>query len=300
MCRFTLYLGPPIRMASLLTEPEHSLIRQSSHSTEMDEPLNGDGFGLGWYITDDGDEPAVFQSVRPAWNNANIDNLARAISSPCILAHVRAATNGIPVNHANCHPFRFGKYLFMHNGHVGAFAQIRRPLMESVCDEAFATIGGSTDSEHVFALYIDELLKSADDDQPLLMARLLARTIERTLELVREHGEEGAISKLNIAVSDGRQAVVSRFSDDGLDPPTLYFIEHELYEPAAKGSPARRRYECSNPVVVSSECLSDDAAWNSIPPNHLIVLERDKPWELFGIEGGRLVEAHVPSFATGS
>ena len=48
MCRFTLYLGPPVRLSTLLTEPEHSLILQSFHAAERDEPLNGDGFGIGW------------------------------------------------------------------------------------------------------------------------------------------------------------------------------------------------------------------------------------------------------------
>ena len=184
MCRFTLYLGPPIRLASLLTEPEHSLIRQSAHAQER-EPLNGDGFGVGWYISDDGEEPAVFRSVRPAWNNRNVASLARAISSPCILAHVRAATPGISVNEANCHPFQFRRYLLMHNGFLGAFRQIRRPLMESVGDTAYANVLGSTDTEHFFAVFIDELLKRSEEDPPLLLARSLAAAITRVLELVR-------------------------------------------------------------------------------------------------------------------
>ena len=44
MCRFTLYLGPPVRLSTLLIEPSHSLIQQSFHAEERSEPLNGDGF----------------------------------------------------------------------------------------------------------------------------------------------------------------------------------------------------------------------------------------------------------------
>jgi glutamine amidotransferase len=92
MCRFVLYLGPRARLSSLIVDPGHSLIRQSVHSREREEPLNGDGFGIGWYAKDLSVEPAVFRSITPAWNNRNLQNLARVVASDCVLAHVRAAT----------------------------------------------------------------------------------------------------------------------------------------------------------------------------------------------------------------
>ena len=155
MCRFTLYLGPDIRLSSLLLEPTHSLIRQSTHSREREEPLNGDGFGVGWYARELSGEPAVFRSITPAWNNRNLHNLARVVASDCILAHVRAATQSSGVNEANCHPFRYQQYLFMHNGDVGNFRHVRRRMLDSVCDEAYSNVYGSTDSECFFALCID-------------------------------------------------------------------------------------------------------------------------------------------------
>jgi len=80
MCRFLVYAGlqRPILMADLVTNPPHSIILQSYASREREEsPLNGDGFGLGWYTlpTADGEldrEPCVFTSVTPAWNNMNL------------------------------------------------------------------------------------------------------------------------------------------------------------------------------------------------------------------------------------
>lgn len=53
MCRFTFYLGEEIGVADLVTRPENSLIHQSTHARERPEPLNGDGFGLVWYVPDD-------------------------------------------------------------------------------------------------------------------------------------------------------------------------------------------------------------------------------------------------------
>lgn len=265
MCRFTLYMGEPIRLSSLLLEPEHSLIRQSTHSRERDEPLNGDGFGVGWYSEDSRLEPAVFRSITPAWNNRNLVNLTRVVSSGCILAHVRAATQSSGVNEANCHPFRFRSELFMHNGDVGNFRKVRRHMLASVRDEAFDNVYGSTDSEHVFALVIDEMLRTpAWVDSCTRMANALEKTIARVVELVEKHGD-GEPSYLNCALSDGRDAVVSRFSNDPDEvPESLYYFSGALY-PSVDGRVARS-------VIVSSERLTGDPAWHEIPPNHMVVL----------------------------
>ena len=94
--------------------------------------------------------------------------------------------------------------------------------MESVGDTAYANVFGGTDTEYFFAVFIDELLKRSEEDPSLLLARSLAATITRVLELVRVHAN-GAVSKLNVAVSDGREAVISRYMEGGSDPPTLYY-----------------------------------------------------------------------------
>ena len=273
MCRFTFYMGSSIRLSSLLLDPDHSLIRQSSHSHERAEPLNGDGFGVGWYAPEYTREPAVFRSVTPAWNNRNLHNLARVVASPCIMAHVRAATRSSGVNEANCHPFRFRQYLCMHNGDIGNFQLIRRRLLDSVSDDGFHNVFGSTDSEHLFAVIIDELLKhpvqvgGAETDASIL-ARSLDNAIKRVIELVQSCNEVEH-SYLNIALTDGDNAVISRYSDDPDSPPeTLYYFVGDLYEP----NPAENRNDFE--VVVSSEKLTGDSQWQAVPPNHMIVISR--------------------------
>ena len=272
MCRFTLYLGPSISLNSLLIEPTHSLIRQSIHSHEREEPLNGDGFGVGWYAQGQDLDPAVFRSITPAWNNRNLHNLARVIRSHCFLAHVRAATLSSGVNEANCHPFRFHQYLCMHNGDVGNFRKVRRQLLDSVCDDAFNQVFGSTDSEVLFAVIIDELLKTpAGEDSAL--ARALGRAIQRVVAIVREYGDDEP-SYLNIALTDGIHAAVSRYANDpDGQPESLYYYCGELYHPvdanAAQGE-----------VVVSSEKLTNAEGWIEVPPNHMVVLGLGKSPEL--------------------
>ncbi len=269
MCRFTLYLGPPIRLSTLLLEPEHSLIRQSTHSHEREEPLNGDGFGVGWYASEFTDDPAVFRSISPAWNNRNLQNLSRVVASSCVLAHVRAATQSSGVNEANCHPFRFGKYLCMHNGDIGNFRKVRRKLLEMVTDDAFNNVYGSTDSEHFFALIISELSRF-DSVGAQEMAMALDSAILKVTNLVEEFGE-GHKNYLNVAITDGAHAVISRYTNDSEDvPESLYFFTDQLYESCEHDQLG------NSSVVVSSERLSDAATWQPVPANHLIILSRNK------------------------
>jgi predicted glutamine amidotransferase len=281
MCRFTLYLGPPVRLASLLTEPSHSLIRQSFESAERSEPLNGDGFGVGWYSPRLTAEPAVFHEITPAWNNANLRSIASAVASPCILAHVRAASPGSDVNLANCHPFSYGRHLFMHNGNIGSFRRIRRRLLDGLGDEAYDLVRGSTDTEHLFAVFIDELLQdppsteygSDGGEGARLLGSALARALARVTAVVRE--ANGAASFLNVAVSDGARAAVARFTDDpGEKPESLYLLADELYEPAGRRFQHLRKDDEGPSVVVSSERLTEDERWHTVPANSLVMFDR--------------------------
>jgi len=77
MCRFVAYIGKPLVIDDILFKPENSLINQSYHAKEASEPLNGDGFGIGWYTHQIDLEPGLFTSIQPAWNNRNLKYLAK-------------------------------------------------------------------------------------------------------------------------------------------------------------------------------------------------------------------------------
>ncbi|MCC6677272.1 MAG: class II glutamine amidotransferase [Phycisphaerales bacterium] len=289
MCRFILYKGPPLRLSSLITEPDHSLIHQSTRSRESEEPLNGDGFGVAWYNPDLSPEPATFRSVTPAWNNRNLLDLARVTQSSCVLAHVRAATSGQPVTELNCHPFTSGRYAFMHNGDIGGFSALRRRLLAGLSDSAFNAIQGSTDSEHLFALLLDRLARAgrlAPDAPPASgddLAAALEGTIQDVLALARQAGAQEP-SYLNIAVSDGRSAVACRFTSDAAEHASSLHLH------------TGRRYTCEDgvcrmidpigstrAVLISSEPLSSDPGWTSIPANHAVVIDADQATRLLPI-----------------
>ncbi len=274
MCRFVLYLGPEITVSSLVTEPSHSLIRQSFMSQEREEPLNGDGFGVAWYAHGLSDAAAVFKDISPAWNNHNLLNVARVVKSDCIMAHVRAASSGLPVTQLNCHPFIWRDLAFMHNGDLGGFRQLRRKLLARLSDEAFSWIKGSTDSEHIFALFIDHYL--AEEGKTESVARLEAalRATLATLAELRGDLVEDADAFLNLAVTNGRTAVVSRVASAGNDPESLYMIGGRQYD--CVDGVCMMRPGSSSAVLVASEPLSADEGWVKVPNNHMVTIPLDR------------------------
>ncbi len=284
MCRFILYLGTEITLSSLVTEPVNSIIHQSFHSHEREEPLNGDGFGLAWYVPEITEEPVLFKDVTPAWNNLNLLNLSRVTRSSCVLAHVRAASPGLPVIQPNCHPFSWGPFAFMHNGRVAGFQKIRRVLLERLSTEAFHLISGSTDSEHVFALFADHYRRlSQEQNRAETMAMALTAAIGEVEELTRQTQEKQSL--LNIAVTDGHCAVVSRYISRKPEKANTLYVH------------TGRRYVCDDglcqmvepkdergAVIIASEPLSKDEGWMSVPAKSLVVVQKDLHVDIRALE----------------
>ena len=274
MCRFTYYQGEEIPVADLVTRPENSLIHQSTHAKERPEPLNGDGFGLVWYVPDD-PQPARFRSLTPAWNNANLAELARVTHSRSIMAHVRAATSGnFDVAEDNCHPFRCGPFAFMHNGDIPAFSKIRRPLMESLSDEGFAMVRGNTDSEHMFALAMEHLRGREDDSSCELLAEALYATVTGIVELLEGHAP-GTHAYLNLVLADGHNAATCRFSTDPNYIDSLYVNQGAGYRCEDGRCYMAEPDVSARAVLISSEPLNQGSGWKPVERNHVALVSSD-------------------------
>ena len=271
MCRFTFYQGEPIRLSALVTEPEHSLINQSFDSREGEEPLNGDGFGVVWYVPELSPWPGRFRGVSPAWNNANLHEIARVVSSGCVLAHVRAATQQLAVSELNCHPFVVDRWSFMHNGDIGGFGRIRRPLLSMLSDERFEAIHGSTDSEQFFALLLDELDQEDGTVDAETMGRTFQRTLERVSELMFAHAP-GEHLYINAVLTNGVDAVACRYTtDDPNEGSSLHINQGQRYV-CEEGVCRMVDTVHAGSVIVSSEPLSQDPGWQTFAPNSMVLL----------------------------
>ena len=282
MCRFALYVGPPITVDSLTTRPEHSILKQSLHAREREDPTNGDGFGVGWYVPEIGPEPALYRSPVPAWNDPNLLHISRVSTSPCILAHVRAASPGTAVSVSNCHPFAYGPFAFMHNGAISGFSRIRRRLEAGLSEEAFAAIQGTTDSELAFALFLDAYAEVKAEDATERMVGALTEVVAK-IEWTADDAGVNEASYLNFAVTDGRRAVVMRYAT----PPRV---------PASLWGSHGRRFSCEGGVcrmsepgkegaatLVCSEPLSADGDWQKIPAQNMVVIRGGGHAELLPI-----------------
>jgi len=271
MCRFAFYLGEEIFISSLITTPVNSLVNQSSKAREREDPLNGAGFGLAWY-PGDAVPPAAFKSTSPAWSNCNLREIARVTKTHCVLAHVRAASPGLPVTDLNCHPFVQGALSFMHNGEVGGFRAMRRKLLAGLSDEAFESISGSTDSEHAFAVFLDALAEQPEGaDQTECLAAALQVTIGR-LERLRQAVGTREPARLNFVVSDGERSVITRYASGDATANSLYYSVGRMY--SCEEGLCRMRPGGSQPssVLVVSEPLDESDAWVRVQPGTMVIV----------------------------
>ena len=243
----------------LLFKTDHGLIDQSLHARMGVETTNGDAFGLGWYGANGG-PPGRYRSVTPAWSDANLRDLAAHVESPLFLAHIRGTT-GTPVQQSNCHPFRQGQWLFVHNGVIAGFADMRRELLLAVEPSLFDDVVGSTDSEALFYLALTFGL----EDDPLGALERAVGFVEAT---GREHGIEHPI-QMTVWVSNGERLWAVRYSTEH-ESRTLFVSEHvdalrKLHPdnaPAAvhrRGSHRRLRAARRSPRSLAPDCGVDGA-----------------------------------------
>ena len=254
MCRLLAYLGSPVLLEKLLYNHEYSLITQSYQPQEMmSGTVNADGFGVGWYHAQKDTEPFTYRSTIPIWNDVNLPSLSRYVESGCVVSYVRSATAGQALDLSNCQPFKYQRLLFIHNGKIDQFRQtLYRPIRGLLNDEIYQWINGTTDSEHIFALLLNELLlhpgKSLEQAMHLILLKLK--------ELAERHN---TCILANLVVSDGNRLVASRFSTKPPSP-SLYWLQNDA--------------NFSNSVIIASEPLFK-GNWNSFPENSILSVRED-------------------------
>ncbi|KIW08774.1 hypothetical protein, variant [Verruconis gallopava] len=264
MCRWFAYISPeePCLLADVLITPANSISKQCSehylpgllpHGKETDlertkdqllkmrnSLLNMDGLGICWFTSAasnfvrhvDGPRPALYKSQSPPINDFNFRGLCENTETKCLFAHIRASSGSV-VTPVNNHPFVFGRHVFMHNGVVSDFHDIRRELTNLLAYDAFCNILGTTDSEHAAALFMTLLTKGGDksswEDEYSLEAMheaLVTTAIEITKLQRRVLGSKARPNSLNFCVTDGLKMVAIRFRNHASEqPPSLYWSE---------------------------------------------------------------------------
>lgn len=255
MCRFAAYFGhQELLLEEILAKPKNSLIKQSHEAREGLHGINADGFGLAWYDFSVDNTPGIFKSIQPAWNDNNLIHLSKKIHSSCFLAHVRASTVG-DVSRNNCHPFSFGEYSLVHNGTIRNFERHKKEIVNTIDENLFLSIKGNTDSEYFFFL-IMHFIQHGEDMQ---------NAVKKAINWIVEAQQDcEGFSRINIAITNGREVLGTKFVSKGEKPLSLkYFFN-------AKGGQA------SPSLILSSEPLDDyDDLWEEVPENSYIYIDRD-------------------------
>jgi len=256
------WLGQAVLIDELLFKTQHGIVDQSLHSRMGAETTNGDGFGLGWY--GDGDGPGVYHGVAPAWGDSNLRELAAHIESPLFLAHVRAAI-GSPVQQTNCHPFRHGRWLFMHNGFVDGFHEIKRDLAFAVDPSLYAEMEGTTDTELMFFLALTFGLM---DNPPEAVARMVG-LVEAT---GREHGVKFPFQG-TIATTDGECIWAFRYSSEGKSRSLFFSTDLRALRELYPDNEQLRDLDDESRLVVSEPLGDLPGAWNEVPESSYGVIQ---------------------------
>ena len=255
MCRWLAYSGSPILLEELLYKPEHSLIDQSLHARLGVDTTNGDGFGVGWYGPDT-ETPAVFHSIEPAWNDRNLREVAGHVESPLFLAHIRAST-GTAVQQTNCHPFRHGRWLWVHNGLVRDFHRVKRELALAVDESLYPQMEGSTDSEMLFYL---ALTFGLEENPPAAVERMVGHVEE----VGHRHGTEHPI-QMTIGTTDGSSVWAFRYSSEGKSRSLYYSTDMRSVREMYPERPRLQEASDETRIIVSEPIVDLPGAWNEVP-----------------------------------
>jgi len=243
MCRHLAYVGPSVTLEKLIVKPEHSLLQQSfapryqTHGT-----INADGFGVGWYDRDKRLEPARYRTTRQIWADLSFASIAGLVSSNAVLAAVRSASPGMPIEETSTPPFTEGPWLFSHNGFVPGFRTgVGRELRRKVSETRALGIAGATDSELLFALVLDRL----DAGTPP------ADALVSVVGLV----DELTTARLNLLLTDGERIAATACRNS-----LFVFDDRQL----------------TGAVVVASEPYDDDAGWEAVKDGSVVEFGDDK------------------------
>jgi predicted glutamine amidotransferase len=262
MCRWLAYSGSPVLLEELLYGPKNSLIVQSLHSRLGAEETNGDGFGVGWYGAQE--TPALFHSIEPAWNDRNLRELAGHINASIVFAHIRAST-GSPVQQTNCHPFRHGRWLWMHNGLIDDFHAVKRDLVLAIDSELYPAIEGTTDSETLFHL---ALTFGLEEDPP--------SAVQRAIGLVETVGHRRGVEypfQGTIATTDGDCIWAFRYSSEGKSRSLFFSTDVRTLRELYPENLLLRDLDDESRLIVSEPLGDLPGAWNEVPESSWGVIQ---------------------------
>lgn len=181
MCRHLGWLGTEVTLSALVLEPPRSLLVQSYAPRRQKHGLmNADGWGVGFF---DAGVPRRWRSASPLWGDTSFASVAPAVRSHCVVAAVRSATVGMPIEISATAPFTDGEWLLSHNGVVDRAVLPLPSSAESVCDSA------------------------------ILAATIFGRGLDELAGTIAEIGAADPLARLNIVAANGSRLLATTWNE---------------------------------------------------------------------------------------
>ena len=113
---------------------------------------HGDGWGIS---TTQNHKASLYKEPFAATKSSRFEDEIAKHKSNAALLHLRWATEGMPVNEVNTHPFTYQDTTFIHNGSISPFDCLDRLIDKKYLDLA----KGTTDSERYFLYLLTQIEK---------------------------------------------------------------------------------------------------------------------------------------------
>ena len=276
MCRlFGFRSNVPSRTHRSLLVAENAVAQQACKHT--------DGWGIGYYI---GAEPYIFRSALGAAQDTRFQTFGERLRSHTFLVHVRKATVGV-IDELNSHPFRFGSWMFAHNGTIFGFDKIRDKILASILPEFHHLIFGNTDSERYFYFLLSHLVEFGCDKTGRrkidvnLAAEAQRLALSKIFCWAKELGEDPP--KANYILTNGtvlfaRRAGLELYIATQKTSCPDYQVCKEPNKVCLMGimppikTTLNRPRKC-NHLLVASEPIGTENIWEEVPDGSLVSLD---------------------------
>jgi len=249
----------------------HSLVTEKN-SLRTQSREHQDGWGIASY--DKGELPEVAHGLGAAHSDREFERVSGLLSSHAVLAHVRRASVG-RVHLHNAHPFLYRAWAFAHNGTISDFDQHRQALEQEI-DPAFRKlIGGETDSERCFYIFLTRLRAIASDFAKADAASLAA-ALAQTMRVVSQLTDRAdLLSSMNFIVTNGRLMAATRRQR------TLFVSDRSQHR--SKTAHRLANDARLSQLVIASEELTSEDHWHPVPEEGIVSIDGDmrfRSWQV--------------------
>lgn len=245
-------------------------------ATEASEE-NREGWGMGFYQDD-----RVLVKKRPQSLKERIDfvELAADIKSPALIGHGRRPTSGV-LTPNDTHPFQFRSWLFAHHGMIDHFEERQEALEAQIPEFLRQHLGGGTDSERIFYLFLSALSESTRQrlEDPTLRPEVVANALRGAMARVKESAvKDRDQDTLNLLVTNSRVMVAS-----GMGRPLYRAVIDGVKDcprcrvpPLVSGrGPTQVDHPYLRAVLVASGLTHPSLPWEELPEGSFVLIDRD-------------------------